>query len=123
MPASIDSAILRRFDAPDEVRTFEKGRYEIVHLKRMSLGRAIYEPGWRWSQHIGAKIGQQFCSTEHVGYVLAGAATAAFADGRIVEMHAGDAFYIAPEPHDSWVLGDSSYISLHMLGVSGYGKT
>jgi hypothetical protein len=120
--ALIDPAILRRFDEPDEVRIFEKGRYEIVHLNGMALGRAIYEPGWRWSQHVGARTGQRRCSTEHLGYVLSGAATAAFDDGRIFELRAGDAFYISPEPHDSWVLGDTPYIALHMLGVSHYAK-
>jgi hypothetical protein len=120
--ALIDPAILRRFDEPDEVRVFEKGRYEIIHINAMSLGRAMYEPGWRWSQHIGAKIGQQRCCVEHLGYVLSGAATAAFEDGRIFELRAGDTFYISPEPHDSWVLGDTPYIALHMIGVSNYAK-
>jgi hypothetical protein len=38
---------LKRFNSPDEVRTFTKGRFEIVHIAGMTLGRATYEPGWR----------------------------------------------------------------------------
>src|SRR5215469_13110064 len=99
-------AILRQFDEPDEVRVFEKGKFEIVHLGGTCIGRATYEPGWRWSTHVGAKSGQRYCTVEHLGYVISGGATAAFADGRVFEMRAGEMFYIAPEPHDSWVLGE-----------------
>ncbi len=117
-----DPAILRRFDSPDEVRVFEKGQYEIIHINGTSVGRATYEPGWRWSEHVGARLGQSRCPVEHLGYVLRGAATAAFDDGRIVELRAGDLFYIPPEPHDSWVIGDEPYVALHMMGASHYAK-
>ncbi len=111
---------LRRFDAPDESRSFEKGRFDIIRIGGMTLGRATYEPGWRWSTHVGAKLGQQHCHVEHLGFVLSGAATAAFSDGRIFELRAGMMFYISPEPHDSWVLGDESYVSLHIIGTDHY---
>jgi hypothetical protein len=117
-----DLAILKCFDSPDEVRLFEKGRFEIVHLGGQSIGRATYEPGWRWSTHVGAKTGQRRCTVEHLGYVLSGAATAAFDDGRVFELRAGEMFYISPEPHDSWVLGDVPYVSLHMMGAGHYAK-
>ena len=55
------------------------------------------------------------CSVEHVGLVVSGVATAAFADGRVVELRPGDLFYIPPEPHDSWVVGDEPYVSLHFV--------
>jgi hypothetical protein len=115
-------AVLKRFDAPDEVRVFEKGRFEIVHLGGQSIGRATYQPGWRWSTHVGAQAGQRFCTVEHLGYVLRGAATAAFENGRIYELRAGAMFYIAPEPHDSWVLGDEPYVSLHIMGAGSYAR-
>ncbi len=115
--------VLKRFDKPDEVRHFDKGRFEIVNIGGMAVGRATYEPGWRWSQHVGAKTGQRHCTVEHLGYVISGAATAAFADGRVFELRAGEMFYIAPEPHDSWVLGDEPYVSLHMMGAGHYAKS
>jgi hypothetical protein len=112
--------ILKRFDAPDEVREMTLGRFKVVRLGGLTLGRATYQPGWRWSSHVGRGLGQERCQVEHVGLVLSGAATAAFADGRVTEMHAGDLFYIPPEPHDSWVIGQEPYVSLHFLGAEHY---
>lgn len=114
------NTILKRFEQPDEVREFEKGRFEIVHLGGMTIGRATYEPGWRWSQHVGAASGERYCQVEHVGIVIRGTATAAMEDGTIFEMTAGDVFYVPPG-HDSWVVGDEPYVSLHLLGATHYG--
>lgn len=115
-------ALLRRFEEPDEVRTFELGKFEIIYLGGKSFGRATYQPGWRWSEHVGRTLHEGRCTKSHLGYVLSGAATAAFNDGRVVELRAGYMFYIAPEPHDSWVLGDEPYVSLHLMGASHYAQ-
>ena len=112
------AVILRRFEEPDEVREFEKGRFELVRIGGLTVGRATYEPGWRWSEHVESD--EPLCSVEHVGLVLQGTATAAFADGRVIPLEAGHLFYIPPEPHDSWVVGDEPYVSLHFLGADAY---
>lgn len=114
--------ILKRFEQPDEVRVLEKGRFEIVRLGGMTIGRATYEPGWRWSEHVGPGLGQTRCSVEHVGLVVSGTATAAFGDGRVIELRAGELFYIPPEPHDSWVVGNVPYVSLHFRGADHYAR-
>ena len=114
--------IVKRFEHPDEVREMAMGRFELVRIGGMSIGRATYQPGWRWSEHVGRQLGQDRCQVEHVGLVVAGSATAAFADGRVIEMRAGDLFYIPPEPHDSWVIGDVPYVSLHFMGADHYAK-
>ena len=114
--------VLRRFDSPDEVREMVKGRFEVVRMGGLTIGRATYQPGWKWSQHVGPGVGAERCSVEHVGMVLAGVATVAFAD-RVVEMRPGDLFYVPPEPHDSWVVGDEPYVSLHFLGADHYAKS
>jgi uncharacterized cupin superfamily protein len=87
----------------------------------MVLGRASYDPGWKWSVDVGAPAGLQYCMVEHVGLVIAGKAVAAMRDGRVIEMKAGDIFYIAPG-HDSWVVGDQPYVSLHFMGAGDYAK-
>jgi mannose-6-phosphate isomerase-like protein (cupin superfamily) len=112
--------ILKRFETPDETRIFEKGRFDLVTIGGMTIGRASYEPGWKWSEHVGKGTGATHCHVEHVGLVVSGCATAAMADGKIVEMRAGDLFYIPPDPHDSWVVGDEPYVSLHFMGASTY---
>ena len=114
--------VLKRFEAPDEIRQMVKGRFELVRLGGVTVGRATYEPGWRWSEHVGPGVGATRCSVEHVGLVLSGTATASFDDGRIVELRAGELFYIPPVPHDSWVVGDEPYVSLHFLGADQYAR-
>ena len=97
----------------------EKGKFEIVRIDGMAIGRATYEPGWRWSLHVGPAAGAASCSVEHVGIVVSGRATAAMDNGAIIEMGPGDVFHIGPG-HDSWVVGDEPYISLHFLGAEHY---
>lgn len=113
--------ILKQFDHPDEVRTFEKGKFELVHAGGMTIGRATYQPGWKWSEHVGKAMGAKSCQVEHVGMVVSGRATAAMDDGRVIEMKPGDVFYISPG-HDSWVVGDQPYISLHFMGADQYAR-
>ncbi len=111
--------VLRRFETPDEVRTFPKGRFELVRIGGLTIGRASYQPGWRWSADVGAAAGVTSCHVEHVGLVLSGCAAAAMDDGTVYEMRAGDLFYIPPG-HDSWVVGDEPYVSLHFIGADEY---
>ena len=110
---------LINFDSPTEVRTFEKGRFELYRVGPMTLGRATYEPGWKWSEHVGPATGEKWCKVEHVGLVLSGEAVAKMDDGSEVVMRAGDFFYVPPG-HDSWVVGDEPYVSLHILGGQDY---
>src|SRR6266511_2906307 len=114
--------ILKRFESPDEVRVLQKGRFEIVHLGGMTIGRATYEPGWKWSEHVGPSVGATRSNVEQVGLVISGTATAALDDGRVIELRAGELFYIPPVAHDSWVIGDEPYVSLHFLGADHYAK-
>ena len=114
--------ILKKFENPDEVRVFEKGKFEIIHVDGMTIGRATYEPGWKWSEHVGPSAGSELCEVEHIGMVVSGAATAAMKDGEIQELTPGTVFYIPAVAHDSWVIGDEPYVSLHFLGAEKYTK-
>jgi quercetin dioxygenase-like cupin family protein len=113
--------VLKRFEQAEEVRTFEKGKFEVLHVGGMTIGRATYEPGWKWSVHVGKAAGAKSCMVEHVGLVVSGRATAAMDDGCVIEIKAGDVFYIAPG-HDSWVVGDEPYVSLHFMGAEQYAQ-
>jgi quercetin dioxygenase-like cupin family protein len=112
--------ILRRFEEPDEVREFEKGRFEVVRIGGLTIGRATYQPGWKWSEHVRPMAGTELCEVEHVGMVLSGRATAAMKGGEVIELGPGSVFHIPPVAHDSWVVGDEPYVSLHFLGADHY---
>ena len=112
---------LKAFEQPDEVRTFEKGRFEIVRIGGTVVGRATYEPGWKWSEHVGAPAGASSCMVEHVGLVISGQAAVKMDDGEERVMEPGDLFYVPPG-HDSWVVGNEPYISLHVMGSENYAR-
>src|SRR5262245_25464302 len=117
----MDKVVVKRFGAPDERREFEKGGFELLYVGPMTLGRARYEPGWRWSQHVGPAAGASSCAVEHVGFVISGRAVVRM-DGsdQEVVLEPGDLFHVPPG-HDSWVVGDAPYVSLHLMGAERYG--
>jgi quercetin dioxygenase-like cupin family protein len=112
-------AIIKRFESPDETREFEKGRFDVVKMGDMVIGRASYEPGWKWSVHVGPQIGAKSCEVDHVGLVVSGRVGVRMDDGREIELGAGDLYAIGPG-HDSWVVGDEPYVSLHFMGAAEY---
>ena len=113
---------MKRFEHPDETREFELGKFEIVTIGGLTIGRATYQPGWKWSQHVGPTAGTPFCEVEHVGLVISGKATAAMQDGEVYQLGPGSLFHVPSAPHDSWVVGDEPYVSLHFLGADHYAK-
>ena len=118
----MNEVVLKRFEQPDETREFARGKFEIVRIGELTVGRATYQPGWKWTEHVRPLAGTAFCEVEHVGLVVSGRAMAAMADGKVVELTPGTLFHIPPVPHDSWVVGDEPYISLHFLGADHYAK-
>ena len=110
---------LINLESPTEVREFDKGKFELFQVGPMTLGRASYEPGWKWSEHVGAASNESMCQVEHVGLVLSGRAAVLMEDGTERVMEPGDFFYVPPG-HDSWVVGEEPYVSLHVMGSSDY---
>ena len=87
---------IRRFETGDEIRMFDHGSFELVTLGGVTVGRASYEPGWVWSEHVGPAAGQALCEVEHVGLVLSGRAAVKMRDGAECELTPGDVFAVAP---------------------------
>jgi quercetin dioxygenase-like cupin family protein len=114
-------ATIKRFDAADEVRRFEKGRFERVTIAGTSLGRACYDPGWKWSVHVGPSAGTPTCQVEHVGIVVSGRVMVRMDDGEEITLSPGDVFHVGPG-HDSWVVGNEPYVSLHLVGSELYAR-
>ena len=75
-PMTDINVVLKRFETPDELREFDKGKFELVSLGGMTIGRATYQPGWKWSEDVGSAMDAAYCHVEHVGMVVSGSATA-----------------------------------------------
>ncbi len=98
------------FDSPDEVRTPDKTRVEVVRLGTFNAGRATFQPGWKWSECIKPIAGTDSCQARHVGTILSGQLHIAHEDGTEAEAGPGDAYVIEPG-HDAWVIGDEPVIA------------
>ena len=96
---------------PDEVVTFEKGELATVTVGGATVARAVFQPGWRWSTHVGAGMGQALCQVPHLGYVESGRLAIEMQDGGRIEMGPGDTAYV-PAGHDGWTIGDEACVFL-----------
>jgi quercetin dioxygenase-like cupin family protein len=96
---------------PDEVIRFEKGELATIRVGGAIVARAVFEPGWRWSKHVGPTMGQQLCQIPHLGYVAAGRLAIEMSDGTRIDMGPGDTAYV-PAGHDGWTVGDETCVFL-----------
>ncbi|MEU9376617.1 cupin domain-containing protein [Streptomyces sp. NPDC048255] len=115
--------VSKNFDKPDETRPFEggKGRLDLVETDGGSVGRAVFEPGWKWSEHIKPLAGTDSCESAHTGYVVSGRLKVVMNDGDSLEIGPGDFIQIEPG-HDAWVLGDEQCVVLDWTGYGNYAK-
>lgn len=113
---------IKSFDSPDEVRPFEgNGKADVVNVGGQAIGRATFEPGWRWSQNVKPIAGTDSCQVSHLGYVLSGRMKTIMDDGTEFEMSAGDVVAIPPG-HDAEVLGDEACVMLDFGEFGDYAK-
>jgi hypothetical protein len=99
----------RDFDSPDESRTPDKTRSDIVRLGGTTVARLTLQPGWSWSQCVKPVAGTESCQHRHVGIVRRGRMRVTHEDGTVLELARGDAYVIEPG-HDAEVLGDEQFI-------------
>jgi hypothetical protein len=99
----------RSFDAPDETRTPDKTKVEIVRMGGTNASRMSLQPGWRWSESIRPIAGGERCQMRHVGFLQSGTMRVAHEDGTEQEIGAGHAYVIEPG-HDAWVVGEEPVI-------------
>lgn len=112
----------KRFDKPDEVRTVEKARIELVELGEAAIGRTVFEPGWRWADHVKPIVGTASCEVHHIGYVFSGHLHVELNDGAAIELTAGDVFEVPPG-HEAWVVGDEPWVSIDFAGRRLFAKS
>jgi quercetin dioxygenase-like cupin family protein len=112
----------KSLDSPDETRPFvDKGKADIVTVGGVTVGRGVFEPGWRWSEHVKPLAGTDSCQAAHTGYILSGRMGVAMDDGSEAEVGPGEAFVISPG-HDAWTVGDEPCVALDFSGMEQYAK-
>ena len=97
------------FDSPDETRTPDKTNLAVVKLGAAKVGRATFEPGWKWSECIKPVVGTDSCQMRHVGVVVSGTLHVVHEDGTEVDLEPGNPYVIEPG-HDAWVVGDEAWV-------------
>lgn len=118
----ITEAELKSFRKPDEIRKFPKGRLELIKIGGATIGRAIYEPGWRWSDSIKPISGTSSCLSPHFQYHLSGVMKVLMDDGMEYECRSGDVSLL-PAGHDAWVVGDKPVVVVDFQGMVEYAKS
>ncbi len=99
----------KSFEVPDETRTPDKTRLDVVSLGPAKMARMTLEPGWRWSQCIKPVAGTETCQARHVGTLISGSLHVKHSDGGELDLGAGDAYVIEPG-HDAWVTSDEPVV-------------
>ena len=112
---------VKGFGAPDEVRTFEKGRVELVKIGGVAIGRGIFEPGWKWSLHVKPLAKTKSCEAPHFQYQISGTMKVVMDDGTTRECKAGDISFL-PSGHDAWVVGNEPVVVIDFQGMADYAK-
>jgi len=99
----------RSFDSPDESRTPDKTKVDVVRRGDTTAGRFAFEPGWKWSECVKPVAGTDSCQLRHIGVAASGRMIVRHDDGTELEIGPGDAYIIEPG-HDAWVVGDDGFV-------------
>jgi hypothetical protein len=117
----MEKAQMKSFNKPDAIREFPKGRLELIKIGGITLGRAIFEPGWRWSTSVQPIAKTKSCEAPHFQYHVSGTLKVVMDDGTQLECKAGDVSML-PSGHDAWVFGDEPVIVMDFQGMTDYAK-
>ena len=118
----MEKAQMRSFGKPDEIREFPKGRLELIKIGGATLGRAIFEPGWRWSTSVQPIVKTKSCEAPHFQYHISGTLKILMDDGTELECHPGDVSLL-PSGHDAWVVGEEPAVVVDFQGMIDYAKS
>ena len=106
----------------DESREFPKGKLEMATVGGTTVGRATFQPGWRWSESVKPAAGTDSCQTHHFGYCISGHMHVVMDDGQELDVGPGDALEIPPG-HDAWVVGDDAYVGIDITGAATFARS
>ena len=120
-PVTVTKFESKSHRSPDEVRTPEKTRVEIIRLEGFTFGRFTFEPGWRWSESIKPVVKTDSCQLSHVGYAVSGRMVVRLKDGTQKTISSGESFTIPPG-HDAWVEGNERFVGIEVMSAEQYAK-
>jgi hypothetical protein len=118
----MEKAELKSFGNPNEVREFPRGRLELIKIGGATIGRAIFEPGWRWATSVQPLAKTKSCEAPHVQYHVSGVLRIRMDDGREFDCHPGDVSLL-PSGHDAWTVGDEPAVVVDFQGMIDYAKS
>ncbi len=119
METILSKSEAKNFDKPDEVRTFPKGRLELITIGGATIGRGIFEPGWRWSTSVMPIAKTKSCEAPHFQYHVSGILHVVMDDGTEYDLKPGDVSLL-PSGHDAWTVGDEAAIVVDFQGMVDY---
>ena len=111
----------KSLDRPDEVRNFDKGRLDIIHIGKRTVGRAVLEPGWKWSESVKPLVNTESCEAPHFQYHVSGTLRVRTNDGSERDFKAGDVSLLEAG-HDAWVVGDEPVVIVDFQGMTEYAQ-
>ena len=116
------SVEVKNFDSPDERRPFEgKGEAYVLNIGGRTVGKGVFEPGWRWSNNVKPIAGTDSCQVSHLGYCISGRMKVFMDDGSEREVGPGDVFALPPG-HDAEVVGNESCVMVDFGEFGEYAK-
>lgn len=117
----MEKMIVKNLGTPDEIRKFEKGKVELVKIGDRTVGRSMFEPGWKWSTHVKPVVKTDLCQAPHFQYQISGTMHVVMADGTEMDIKAGD-LMLVPPGHDAWVVGNEPAVGIDFQGMENYAK-
>jgi len=111
----------KSMNRPDEVRSFDKGKVELVKIGGATVGRAVFQPGWKWSDSVRPLAKTKSCEAPHFQYHVSGTLRVKMDDGTQVDLKAGDVSLL-PSGHDAWVVGNEPVVVVDFQGMIDYAK-
>jgi hypothetical protein len=111
----------KNLSSPDETRKFNNGQMEVVKIGGGTVGRAVFQPGWKWSNDVKPIAGTDLCEAPHFLYQISGRMGLRMKDGTEFESGPGDVVVIPPG-HDGWVIGNEPVEVIDWGGATNYAK-
>ncbi len=112
---------VKNLDFPEEVRKFDKGKVELIKIGGAMIGRATFEPGWKWSNSVKPLAKTKSCEAPHFQYHLSGTLKIVMDDGTEKSVKAGEVSFV-PSGHDAWVVGSEPVVVVDFQGMVDYAK-